>query len=324
MKKKGKLLTLALLCAGIVGIAVVGYAQKEIRVTTGEEIIILPFTCKLKVIEYPDRPGPVDMKFTVAPAELCRNCEEIALTVTTKNGLVYAGPTNWTVKADKDNPYSTTFRVNVPPNDTSFIRIWMESGGFSQKRTTWFTTTSESIKVWYGRPQKTCSNSQPDSSITDKKRARMTPEQLQKEHHIRVDFRTSSPWEIDLAKNLLGPLTPTDQDSVYTVRTTYENILKLRDWSIWYKYLKNELHWQSTPADSASSKKSKPDSLEPQGALDADPGISVDYVHGEFTPGVLSMNDTIRFHFCLHNNSGQSIQGITNGFRLYSPDHLTH
>jgi len=46
--------------------------------------------------------------------------------------------------------------------------------------------------------------------------------------------------------------------------------------------------------------------------------ITLDEVDGLVSPGVLAVNQPIRFYMRLRNNTGKNIQGSTNGFKLYS------
>ena len=51
--------------------------------------------------------------------------------------------------------------------------------------------------------------------------------------------------------------------------------------------------------------------------------ISLDHVDGEWTPGYLTTYDPVVFHIRYTNNYGMDFGGITNGFRVYSPNGAT-
>ena len=51
----------------------------------------------------------------------------------------------------------------------------------------------------------------------------------------------------------------------------------------------------------------------------AQSSFSLDHVDGLISPGALDGNTTATFHIRMTNNSGGTIVGMTNGFRVYSP-----
>ncbi len=63
-------------------------------------------------------------------------------------------------------------------------------------------------------------------------------------------------------------------------------------------------------------------STKPQGHSGrlTDTNVFLAGVEGESTPGYLGCGDTIRFHIGIDNNTGTYIGGMTNGFRIHSPD----
>ncbi len=51
--------------------------------------------------------------------------------------------------------------------------------------------------------------------------------------------------------------------------------------------------------------------------------ISLDYVDGEFVSGMILTNHEISFYFRITNQTGYSVSGLQNSFRIYSPEGAT-
>ena len=51
--------------------------------------------------------------------------------------------------------------------------------------------------------------------------------------------------------------------------------------------------------------------------------ITLDHVDGSLAVGQISAETNVVFYMCLKNSSGFKAKGITNGFRIYSPDGAT-
>ena len=278
--------------------------------------------------EYPKEPGPLKMVFSCEPVASFADCSHMKLSVRTEGGLTCSGPVTWTAEAHKGEPYSTVLEVVVPPSDTSSIHVTMECGRVIDRADAYFVVVGDSVEFWKGRPTVTPSMiAERQKARSDSIRASMSPEELQVEYDLLVDLRVGAPWEIDSARQLLAPLTPTDEDSVYRVRTTKAKMFKLRDWSIFYKILqKHGPVSDSSSHDGRQPLKYKPDSSDQQGALDGDARlefgtyIELDYVEGITTEQELPTNQDITFYLRLVNNAGINMDGIMNGFRVYSPN----
>ena len=67
------------------------------------------------------------------------------------------------------------------------------------------------------------------------------------------------------------------------------------------------------PGDSSSKSQGHSD-------LRTDNDVYLVGVEGGCSPGQLDYGDTIRFHIGIDNNTGGYLGGMTNGFRIYSPD----
>jgi hypothetical protein len=192
---------------------------------TTDEYVPMPFTWVLEPKVHPHRAGPVDMMFSFVPTEHCAGCNKATVTVTTKKGLEYLGPSSWTVQVDSANPYSTVLHIILPPNDTSSIHVRMQSGGLYAIADRYFVTTGDSVEFWKGYPEK---GAWDDFYL---------PEPDTTRYEVRIDLRNTKRYEyIRDQEDLFGPLQPTNDSGFYSIRITRElfNDLKMEGFECEY------------------------------------------------------------------------------------------
>jgi len=285
------------------------------------------FDWRLEPVELPKSPGAVPMRLEFSPGELCRllDCTEAEISVTTIGGLEYLGPQNWKQRVKFGETYSEVIHVNIPPNDTCglIVSIGEQRGGVS-RAVAYFVTFRDSVEFWKGNPRGAPRRnvmSRPDSL-----RALFTPEQLAQVVTIRFSLRGELKSVLARVNELVDELLPTDEDSVFTARVTKDVLFSLRDIGI-------SCYVTEQPAppqpDSASPPPKRPDSSGQQGWLDNQRktrGSGVVWLDsvGELTStGKLPVDETVKFYLGMLNNTGYNQKGISNGFRIYSPNGAT-
>ena len=290
-----------------------------------------PYDYKFEPVEVPKTAGPVTFIFEVERTEQCNRCDDIHITIETVGGVEYSGPKTHTIHPKMGERHSEAIIVNLLPNDTGNIFLFLNSKDPNQDtRKCWpirrsFVTTGDTVEYFLGFPRITPIDPRKErAELLAKAR---TPEKLAKVYGVR--FKLRDPAQRLQYERIVGELPDTHKRGFYYVETTWGNILQLADSGFNFEYIPpGEDPFPSlappTKTDSASdSVPKKSDQSAPQGSLSAPsslPGLSIVNVDGEFGWGVISMNDSIRFHIRINNTSGTNVRGITNGFKLYGLD----
>lgn len=155
----------------------------------------------------------------------------------------------------------------------------------------------------------------------------LTEDQLRQEHEVILFLRDSTEREIveQIIDSKLDSPKRFGLMRFYIKRMNLEKFIEIKRHNIDAHLLKPGLPWDRVPNDSVPDFKRR-DSSEGQGVLDTEfnpnslDGFSLEYVDGMTTPGILPTNQTIIFYINIYNPTGINMQGITNGFRIYSPD----
>ena len=194
----------------------------------------------------------------------------------------------------------------------------------------WFVTTGDKLEMYAEHPVN-APKYRPSGS--DLLRAQFAPTQLQKEIDFRLDLRQAFGNQREFAEKSLGPLQSTDTPDVYLIRTTIENWCILRgDWGMRLRAVDEDAfdsEFLTVPEESPPDSSEASDSLKPQGSLYNDPNlrgtgaITLERVTGLTGTNTLPINQTITYYLRLNNNTGYDAEGITNAFRVYSPDGAT-
>ncbi|MCK4460339.1 MAG: hypothetical protein KAW46_00960, partial [candidate division Zixibacteria bacterium] len=225
--------------------------------------------------------------------------------------------------------YSGTMEIDLLPDDTGnlFVHLYYKDPDHVDEFGTVircsFVTTGDTVEYFEGFPRP---KPEPPPKTQAQRRAESrTPEKLASVHGVRVLLVDSTQREI--FKSVVGPLPENHRGRFYYLETTWGNMLQLKDSGINWTYIppgEDPFPPKSPPPtkiDSVSdSVPKKSDPSAPQGSLGSpasEDGISIVNVDGEFGWGVISMNDSIRFHIRINNTSGANVKGITNGFKLY-------
>jgi len=221
MKRKWKI-AIALVC--LIGALGTVHASED---------IIQPVDGTFKPVVSVEEPGPAQIELSFRPTELCEDGSEISITVETKNGLICSGPDEWTVIADKSQLYSIILDIIIPPDDTGGIELRINCCGWLTVAAAYFVTTGDVVEWWAGNPRGK-SPRFPGPSYWDKRRARLTPEQLQEELTLQIDLKFLMQVDLDFIEKVVGPIGDVDGDSTFTIRTTVENSWKLAEFGVSY------------------------------------------------------------------------------------------
>ena len=290
-----------------------------------------PVSVDLKILQLPDNAGHGELSLILKPTRSFSrfNCDSLVVEVETKFGLVFLGAPKWTVPMDNSTEYTTVLNIDIPDNDTCGMFVHTFCGQVRQSQAIYFVTTGDTVETYGGHPRGR--TPKPDSTWSQMERAKFTPEQLQKEFDFFLDLRHSHKNERSFAEKLLETLQPTDTANVYRVRTTIDNWITL--WGDWrlkiipvdYESLNAE--YPRSPEDAPPGDSSETgDTLKSQSSLDKDPSlpyegaITLERVTKLSSANTLPINETITYYIRLNNNTGTNMKGISNGFRVYSPD----
>jgi len=134
---------------------------------------------KLDVVAAPALSGRATMVLSFTPTDMCGEASEVTLRAETSEGLRYLGPEPWSFPFDTTVAQTATFDIEIPPNDTSSIRIWMDCGRTAEWADKYFVTTGEKLEVWSGHPGHYAGRKKPTPPDTTK-------------YEIRIDLRDTA------------------------------------------------------------------------------------------------------------------------------------
>jgi len=271
---------------------------------------------KLDVVAAPALSGRATMVLSFTPTDMCGEASEVTLRVETSEGLRYLGPEPWSFPFDTTVAQTATFDIEIPPNDTSSIRIWMDCGRTAEWADKYFVTTGEKLEVWSGHPGHYAGRKKPTPPDTTK-------------YEIRIDLRDTARYAyIKQYEEQLGPLVETPDSGFYRMRVTRESIRGFRMDGFGVELLEEVPGLQVPPPkqDSSGSPKPAPDSAEEQSDVGRSPDLYgsgrlwLDSVGGISSSGKLPIYQVVTFVLGVENNTNCTISGMMNGFKIYSPD----
>ena len=316
MSKK-KTATLLLLCAVALVCSVSATSQEFPWEGKGE----------LKPVSLPSEAGPVDLDFTFDLTkyffENHPDRKELTFTAEAYNGLVYNGPASWTVSVADCQPYKTTLSVIIPADDTCWLDISISASCVNAM--IWLYADSEGVKFAYGQPSIAGWHPANEKQLGtgDKMAQHLTEQQLNAV--VQARFNMNQAYDRDRTRvfEFFGDeLHAIEGDSVFIVESTARRIHKLMNWGVIFQILP-----PSKPVDSSSSSVPKPDSSKkppkPKSTGKGDGSVYLIGVDGQAQAGYLPIDDTLTIYLGINNNTGNRLVGITNGFKVYSPDGAT-
>ncbi len=245
------------------------------------------------------------------------------------------GPSDWSIPVSIDQHAEGILNLDIPYNDTCYIRVNIDAPCRSGMILAYLISAGDSIEMHNGKiraaDQRTGHQKEADKLLEV-----LSDAQLEYEYDIKLLLEHYPDDMIKWVDSLVGPLKATDKEGIYTARTTKRKIIELHRRTMPYKVLSKEYPdilerlYNSTgffplqDSDSSSEKPSKgggPTKLpESELKIYNDGVISISYVD-ELTPNYgIPTGQPTRFLINLYNNSNRRIKGITNGFRVYSPD----
>ena len=283
------------------------------------------FDWKLEPLEPPKGPGVIDMLFEFTPTKICSMmaCTEAEILVITKGGLEFLGPHSWKQPVKYGETYSQVIQVNVPPNDTCGVWIEMHSPVYSRTRAVaYFVSSTDSVEFWKGYPRRSLGG----PGIWEQIQANTPVEKLQEIVEVRIDMRSVFPGALKRVLDLVGEMKPTDKDSVCTARISRDDAYQLGRWGVVCDIIRQPAPLQP---DSNRIPRNRIDSLEQQGVLDSlrnlrgDGAFWLDGAYPLTSEGKLPLGEDVTLYLHILNNTNTIMKGVTNGFRVYSPDGAT-
>ena len=173
-----------------------------------------PINADLDAVLLPERAGPAELRLAVAISDPQFADSVLTITVTTERGLVYHGPESWSVPGPGNSVYTTNLSIEIPPNDTSHIRVSVGCGIFIHSGEDYFVTTGPKLEYWHGRPNiGSYKKHEPPDTTT---------------YRIRLDLRDKEHYEFfERYEEQLGSIEPTTDSGFYLYRTTREGVRDL-------------------------------------------------------------------------------------------------
>ncbi len=275
----------------------------------------------LEPLEHPDSAGFVNMIFSFhIKDDFCRSCQccnEIPIEVITNNGLKYIGTKQWIAypSQDKERFYSKSLQIIIPPNDTSSLRLELKFGQSKVPAVVYFVTTGDLVEFWKGYP-----------SGRYWKYPKFEPDTTK--YEIRIDLQNPKHYEIiKHFVDSIGPIRTTLDSGIYIIKVTQTQFDKLKREGFKCEYIKNPPlqnregeHKVKINHKKIGTSSEKNIQIPPKTMREDEASIWLDHVVGEDENGRLPANQLIRFVIGFANHTGESVFGITNGFRIYSPD----
>lgn len=223
MKRIGKTTGSALLLIVLTGIWRLSYAGVG---------ICHPFDFKIEPSSPLKKNAPITMSLTFAPIPKypCGDSGSVAVTTLSYPYRDTLSDTMWSVQFKDGQPYSSTFQITIPDNDTTILRITLGCGWLQDPITRYFVTTEDTVQFLNGFRRGHSKNTG-GSKINDPIRDTLTQKQLQTVYEVRLDLHDST--NLKIAKKILGPLLnsakPKGREGFCTLKITLENLIKLAD-----------------------------------------------------------------------------------------------
>jgi|GEM_PF-1967326 len=194
------------------------------------------FDFKMEPVSQLKKGQPASMQLTFSPQGY--SCGSTAsILVTTSNATGKLDEKSWELELTEDPPYSTTFELTIPKNDTVRVQVKLRCGRAEERFRRWFVTTGDSIEYSGDNPwrrPRPPSASETDDPIRDT----LTQEHLQAEYEVLLDLRDSTRRRI--AEKILGPMPESSKsdlcDACHVLRVSLENLLKLVDEGIKFEF----------------------------------------------------------------------------------------
>jgi hypothetical protein len=123
------------------------------QVCTARRGISLPFKVKADTTACSAVPGAVTLRLYVSP-NLDFKCDEITLTVTKIDNLIYDGPMSLVSGTNKSGLAVFELPIIIPGNDTAGLDFNVLRGKLGQFDQCYWVTTDDTVKFYRGNPRK--------------------------------------------------------------------------------------------------------------------------------------------------------------------------
>jgi hypothetical protein len=291
----------------------------------------------LKPVSLPGRAGPVQIEFIVNAFKQPKDTTETLraeFEIEVLGDIIVNHPIQWTAQVPWDQPYREIIDVVVLPDDTGGLRIRMAAPGRANSISIWLWETDEGV-ISHGTDPSfhppTRERKSEYEMFMDTASAETANEMIKGYFSLAVLPQNYLEEAVDLLGDQLKPYEGQGyegpDDSMY--------VAMMPRW-VRYKLLDLQVYVADSPPPpivpmpgfdrnnpgGERDKRPGDSSSESQGhsELRTDSDVYLVGVEGESSPGYLDYGETIRFHIGIDNSTGGYIGGMTNGFRIYSPD----
>jgi len=292
-----------------------------------------PKTCLLEPVKHPQQPGPVDLVFRFAPPDDYEGDGRFRVRAYSIDGGQYLGPDEWEFTAFPDQPYERTLSLIVAPDTVTSLTMSIAGGDGMVNPVAYFIHRNDSVEFWKAYPR-------PPDVPADR------TQKLDDSLAFRFTIRNTE--EFRKVVNILGELPNSSLGTPITTRATFRQLMQISNLGIKVTnldiYRDGEdtteyrgglrIREQKRPSSQDRDKKAPGGGSDStgdsslQGTLglgekDRLTAVSIDAVVPMLPDGSILASDTVEFRFRVSNYFPPCIRGLTNGFRIYSPDGAT-
>ncbi|MDH4035499.1 MAG: hypothetical protein OEV80_17025, partial [candidate division Zixibacteria bacterium] len=264
--------------------------------------------------------GPQELVLTIITAF---DCEELNLDISIEK-LTLNGLANRTISVRANEKSETLLYVDIPRGDTSMVRVNITGCREGTGAILSFVTTGDSVEYHHGPPM-------PDRPARGRGTARPfdQPTELQLDSNLyeyMLDLRIK--MMRDFVKSLPIELIPTEQENIFKVWMTRDQFRKLKNEGVKGRMIEGQMVDTLPPPVDRIRPDSSTRKQKPRGALGSptDPASSGDFslagIDG-LSGGLLQAEQLVTFYLHIDNSTNYDVDGVTNGFRFYSPDGAT-
>jgi len=293
-----------------------------------------PKTCLLEPVKHPQQPGPVDLVFRFAPPDDYEGDGRFRVRAYSIDGGQYLGPDEWEFTAFPDQPYERTLSLIVAPDTVTSLTMSIAGGDGMVNPVAYFIHRNDSVEFWkaYPRPPDVPLNRlpKPDDTLD-----------------VRVVMRSQE--QLNRVLDVLSELPDSTIGTQVITRATVRQLMRIAEMGIEIQNIQPgerdgedtteyrgglRIREQKRPSSQDRDKKAPGGGSDStgdsslQGTLglgekDRLTAVSIDAVVPMLPDGSILASDTVEFRFRVSNYFPPCIRGLTNGFRIYSPDGAT-
>jgi len=285
-------------------------------------------------VNRPVEPGSVDLVLRFAPPEGFEGDGTFHVRAVAREAGVYTGREEWTITALPNKPHEEILTLIVAPDTISALTLFVMGKDYHWFPDAYFIERGDSLEFWnsYPRPPDVPLNRlpKPDDTLD-----------------VRVVMRSQE--QLNRVLDVLSELPDSTIGTQVITRATVRQLMRIAEMGIEIQNIQPgerdgedtteyrgglRIREQKRPSSQDRDKKAPGGGSDStgdsslQGTLglgekDRLTAVSIDAVVPMLPDGSILASDTVEFRFRVSNYFPPCIRGLTNGFRIYSPDGAT-